>query len=75
VNDDRKVVAHPVTLAYVEEGLAVIDGIAPGARIVVEGAQNLRPGSVVGEAKRSAPEAEQGEVKKGDRMREPGKAP
>ena len=74
VNDDRKVVAHPVTLAYVEEGLAVIDGIAPGARIVVEGAQNLRPGSIVSEAKRASPEAEQGEGKKADQMREQGKA-
>ena len=74
VGDDRKVVARPVTLAYVEEGLAVVDGIAPGARIVVEGAQNLRPGSVVSEAKRVSPEAEQGEGKKADRMREQGKA-
>jgi RND family efflux transporter MFP subunit len=74
VGDDRKVVARPVTLAYVEEGLAVVDGIAPGARIVVEGAQNLRPGSIVSEAKRASPEAEQGEGKKADQMREQGKA-
>jgi len=52
VGDDRKVVAKPVTLAYVEEGFAVVDGLAPGARVVVEGAQNLRPGSVVQEAQR-----------------------
>ena len=31
----------------VESGFAVIDGVAPGVRVVVEGAQNLRPGSVV----------------------------
>jgi hypothetical protein len=28
----------------------VVEGVAPGARVVVEGAQNLRPGSVVVEA-------------------------
>jgi RND family efflux transporter MFP subunit len=73
VDDDRKVVARPVTLAYVEEGLAVVEGIAPGARIVVEGAQNLRPGSVVSEAKRSTPEAGQGEGTKGTATGAPGK--
>jgi RND family efflux transporter MFP subunit len=52
VGEDRKVVAKPVTLGYVEEGFAVVDGIAPGARVVVEGAQNLRPGSAVQEAQR-----------------------
>jgi hypothetical protein len=30
----------------------VVEGISPGARIVVEGAQNLRPGSTVTEAQR-----------------------
>jgi RND family efflux transporter MFP subunit len=74
VGDDRKVVARPVTLAYVEEGLAVVEGIAPGARIVVEGAQNLRPGSVVSEAKRSTPEAGQGEGTKGTATGVPGKS-
>jgi RND family efflux transporter MFP subunit len=73
VDDDRKVVARPVTLAYVEEGLAVVEGIAPGARIVVEGAQNLRPGSVVSEAKRLTPEAGQGEGTKGTATGVPGK--
>jgi RND family efflux transporter MFP subunit len=52
VGEDNKVSAKPVTLAYVEEGIAVVDGLAPGARIVVEGAQNLRPGSAVAEAQR-----------------------
>jgi len=50
VGEDSKVASKPVTLAYVEEGFAVVDGIAPGARVVVEGAQNLRPGSAVSEA-------------------------
>jgi RND family efflux transporter MFP subunit len=81
VGTDRKVVARPVTLSYVEEGRAVVDGIAAGARIVVEGAQNLRPGSVVSEAGRGGSDADQAGVEKGaskknDRAAsEPEKAP
>jgi len=52
VGDDHKVAQRDVKLAYVEEGFAVVDGLQPGARVVVEGAQNLRPGSVVAEAER-----------------------
>jgi len=63
VGDDSKVTSKPVTLAYVEEGFAVVDGLSPGARIVVEGAQNLRPGSAVSEAQRDA-EPKKGEGKK-----------
>jgi len=51
VGEDNKVAVKPVKLAYVDEGVAVVDGVDPGARVVVEGAQNLRPGSVVTEAK------------------------
>jgi RND family efflux transporter MFP subunit len=50
VGDERKVESRKVTLAYIDEGLAVIEGVAPGTRVVVEGAQNLRPGTVVTEA-------------------------
>ena len=59
VQEDRKVVLQPVTLAYLEEGLAVVEGLPAGARVVVEGAQNLRPGSLVAEATtdRSSPRA------------------
>jgi RND family efflux transporter MFP subunit len=49
VGNERKVESRPVTLAYVDEGFAVIEGVAPGTRVVVEGAQNLRPGTVVTE--------------------------
>ena len=52
VGEDNKVTAKPVSLAYIDEGFAVIDGVAPGARVVMEGAQNLRPGSSVTEAQR-----------------------
>jgi RND family efflux transporter MFP subunit len=70
VGEDKKVTSRPVTLAYVEEGFAVVDGLAPGTRIVVEGAQNLRPGSTVAEAQR---EGEKGEAKKGEGKKDEGK--
>jgi len=68
VGADNKVASQPVQLAYLEQGFAVVKGIEPGARVVAEGAQNLRPGSVVAEADRSNPAASRsgkGEAKKG----------
>jgi len=53
VGEDRKVAAKTVRLAHVDEGIAVVEGVEPGARIVVEGAQNLRPGATVVEATKS----------------------
>ena len=53
VGDDRKVQQKVIQLAYVEKGFAVVSGVPGGARVVVEGAQNLRPGSAVAEAKNS----------------------
>lgn len=49
--DDDKVVMKPVKVLYEYQGNAVIDGIDVGSRVVVEGKQNLRPGSKVREAK------------------------
>lgn len=49
IEKDHKVASRPVTVRLIQDGMAVIDGIAPGTRVVVEGAQNLRPGSVVSE--------------------------
>jgi RND family efflux transporter MFP subunit len=60
VGEDGKAVARPVTLAYVEEGLAVVEGLAPGTRVVVEGAQNLRPGGAVSEAQREGAKGKKG---------------
>jgi len=52
VGPDKKVTQQAVTLAYVETGFAVVNGVPVGARVVVEGAQNLRPGSAVTEIER-----------------------
>jgi RND family efflux transporter MFP subunit len=52
VGDNRQVRSLPVAVLLVQDGLALIngEGITPGMRVVVEGAQNLRPGSAVTEA-------------------------
>ena len=67
VGEDKKVKSQPVTLTYVEEGFAVVDGLAPGARVIVEGAQNVRPGSSVAEARSEIEKAESS--KKGERRK------
>ncbi|MDR2195361.1 MAG: efflux RND transporter periplasmic adaptor subunit [Gallionellaceae bacterium] len=49
IGADNKVSSAPITVRLIQDGVAVIDGVAAGTKIVVEGAQNLRPGSVVAE--------------------------
>jgi RND family efflux transporter MFP subunit len=49
IGADHKVSAPVVKVLLVQDGLAVVDGVPVGARVVVEGAQNLRPGSLVAE--------------------------
>jgi len=51
IGADNKVSAAPVNVRLIQDGYAVIEGVAAGTRVVVEGAQNIRPGSVVSEAK------------------------
>ncbi|HUX91221.1 MAG TPA: efflux RND transporter periplasmic adaptor subunit [Gallionellaceae bacterium] len=50
IGEDSKVTAVPVSVRLIQDGFAVIEGVAAGTRVVVEGAQNIRPGSVVSEA-------------------------
>ena len=57
VDKDDKVVAKPVKVVYDYQGLSVVTGIDAGDRVVVEGKQNLRPGSKVREDKSAAPQA------------------
>jgi RND family efflux transporter MFP subunit len=47
IGTDGEVAATPVRTRLIQDGQAVIDGVAAGARVVVDGAQNLRPGSRV----------------------------
>jgi RND family efflux transporter MFP subunit len=50
VGEDRKVVQKNVAVPYIDEGFAVVTGVEAGAKVVLEGAQNLRPGSLVSES-------------------------
>lgn len=49
IDADNKVAPVPVRVSLVQEGIAVVEGTEEGMKIVAEGAQNLRPGSVVSE--------------------------
>ena len=61
IDAENKVSAAPVRVLLVQDGLAAVeaaekpgaasDKLAPDAKVVVEGAQNLRPGSQVSEGK------------------------
>lgn len=55
VQDDNTVQAQAVTLLATENGMAAVSGLKPGTRVVVEGAQNLRPGVKVREAPAAEP--------------------
>ena len=57
VNKDDKVQPKPIKVVYEYKGTSVISGIEAGDRIVVEGKQNLRPGSKIREAKQPTPAA------------------
>lgn len=50
VQTDSRVKPMPVTVQVSTASAAVIEGVPPGTRVVVEGAQNLRAGSLVREA-------------------------
>ncbi|WP_420996996.1 efflux RND transporter periplasmic adaptor subunit [Cupriavidus sp. 30B13] len=54
VGPDNRVKPVPVKVQISTASAAVIDGVQPGARVVVEGAQNLRAGSLVREAPQGA---------------------
>lgn len=75
VGGNSEVSSVPVNVNLVQDGLAVIEGgaITPGMRIVVEGAQNLRPGSIVTETKANGPGMglSMGANRQADQMSEP----
>ena len=51
VDKDGKTASKPVKVIYEYQGSSVVTGIEAGDRVVIEGKQNLRPGSKVREAK------------------------
>ncbi|MGO4306191.1 efflux RND transporter periplasmic adaptor subunit [Cupriavidus sp. RAF12] len=51
VQSDNKVARVPVQVVATTAAAAIIEGVQPGTRVVTEGAQNLRPGSQVREAR------------------------
>lgn len=57
IQPDNTVKMHKVKVLSIDEGLAAIQGVAPGTRVVIEGAQNLRPNVKVREVQ---PPAAQG---------------
>lgn len=59
IGKDGKANSLTIEVRLIQDGLAVIEGegVAPGTRVVVEGAQNLRPGSVVTEVEARSGEA------------------
>ncbi len=53
IDENNRVKSQKINVRLIQDGLAVIEGTMLGTRVVVEGAQNLRPGSVVVEAQTS----------------------
>jgi len=51
VDQDSKAALKPVKVIYEYQGNSVVTGIDAGDKVIVEGKQNLRPGSKVREAK------------------------
>jgi RND family efflux transporter MFP subunit len=49
IGEDNKVTPLPIRVVLVQEGIAVIEGAEAGIKVVLEGAQNLHPGSRISE--------------------------
>lgn len=49
IDTAAKAIMQPVSVLYMQEGFAVIDGLNPGYCVVVEGAHTLRPGTPISE--------------------------
>ena len=56
IDKDGKAVSKPVNVVYEYQGSSVVTGIEAGDRVVVEGKQNLHPGSKIREAKAAPPD-------------------
>lgn len=49
VDDSATAIMQPITVKFIQDGRAIIDGVRPGYCVVVEGAQSLRSGSLISE--------------------------
>ena len=65
VGEDGKVASKTVSVPYLDAGLAVVTGVEPGTRVVLEGAQNLRTGSLVSVGDGKGGKGRSGEAKTG----------
>lgn len=57
MDPSQRAKAVPVKILYQDERIAVLDGVEVGARIVLVGGQNLRPGSKLKDADQPSPAA------------------
>lgn len=62
VQPDDKVKIQKIEVIAIEGEQAVVSGLSAGARVVIEGAQNLRPGSQVKEMQAAAVAGKQGKT-------------
>ncbi len=51
VNPQREATIQPVNLLRIQQAMAVVEGLTQGTHVVIEGANNLRPGMMVTIAK------------------------
>lgn len=56
IGKDNKVASAPIKVVLIQDSLAVVEGVAAGERVVVEGAHNLKPNSVVIAAEKKTPD-------------------
>lgn len=56
IGKDNKVASAPINVVLIQDSLAVVEGVAAGERVVVEGAHNLKPNSVVIAAEKKTPD-------------------
>jgi len=74
VVEEGKAQPKPVKVLHAEGAFAAVSGVAPGARIVLDGRQNVRPEAAVVEREPGAAQAEKSPAKGAAKSQE-GKAP
>jgi len=53
--DGQTVQPHPIEVASIQDGIAIIDkGLSAGQRVVIDGQYKLKPGARIAEAPRGA---------------------